>query len=115
MPVPPPPATAAERRAAQDKAVAARRLRLELKEKLKAGSLSVAELLEHSAADEMVARMKVVSALESLPGIGKVKARRLMEEIGISETRRPKGLGARQRDRLLACVCIPVIADSCSG
>ena len=36
--------------------------------------------------------------LESLPGVGKVKARRTMEEIGISETRRVRGLGAQQRD-----------------
>ncbi len=45
--------------------------------------------------------MKVVSVLESLPGLGKVKARRLMEEIGISETRRVQGLGDQQRRKLL--------------
>jgi ribosomal protein S13 len=44
--------------------------------------------------------MKVVSVLESLPGLGKVKARRLMEEIGISEARRIQGLGDNQRRRL---------------
>ena len=38
--------------------------------------------------------MKVLAVLESLPGVGKVKARRIMEEIGISETRRVRGLGA---------------------
>jgi ribosomal protein S13 len=43
----------------------------------------------------------VVSVLESLPGLGKVKARRLMEEIGISETRKVQGLGQQQRRRLL--------------
>ncbi|CAN5208341.1 hypothetical protein BH20ACT3_BH20ACT3_10890 [soil metagenome] len=40
--------------------------------------------------------------LESLPGVGKVKARRTMEEIGIAETRRVRGLGTQQRDALLA-------------
>ena len=45
--------------------------------------------------------MKVVSVLESLPGLGKVKARRLMETVGISESRRLQGLGAKQRDELL--------------
>ncbi len=39
--------------------------------------------------------------LESLPGVGKVKARRTMEEIGISETRRVRGLGVQQREALL--------------
>ena len=40
-------------------------------------------------------------ALESLPGVGKVKARRLMEEVGIADTRRVRGLGAQQRQALL--------------
>jgi len=75
-------------------------LRAELKEKLKMGSLTLKELLEQSAKD-VVAKMKVVSVLESLPGLGKVKARRLMEEIGISETRKVQGLGQQQRRRLL--------------
>jgi ribosomal protein S13 len=44
--------------------------------------------------------MKVLAVLESLPGLGKVKARRLMDEIGISETRRLHGLGEQQRKRL---------------
>ena len=65
------------------------------------GSLTLKELLEQSASDEVVAKMKVVSVLESLPGLGKVKARRLMDEIGISETRKVQGLGQQQRRRLL--------------
>ena len=47
----------------------------------------------------MVGKMKVLAVLESLPGVGKVKARRTMEEIGIAETRRVRGLGAQQRKR----------------
>ncbi len=45
--------------------------------------------------------MKVLAVLESLPGVGKVKARRTMEQIGISESRRVRGLGTRQRSQLL--------------
>jgi ribosomal protein S13 len=45
--------------------------------------------------------MKVLAVLESLPGVGKVKARRTMDEIGISETRRVRGLGDQQRSKLL--------------
>ena len=40
--------------------------------------------------------------LESLPGVGKVKARRTMDEIGIADTRRIRGLGDQQRKALLA-------------
>jgi ribosomal protein S13 len=39
--------------------------------------------------------------LESLPGVGKVQARRIMEELDISETRRLRGLGRNQRESLL--------------
>ena len=64
------------------------------------GSLSLAELLQEADKDETVGKTKVLAALESLPGVGKVKARRTMEEIGISETRRLQGLGDNQRKKL---------------
>jgi hypothetical protein len=91
-----------QRQAALDKAAAARRERAELKEKLKMGSINLKELLRLADSQEVVAKMKVLSVLESLPGVGKVKARRTMEEVGISETRRVRGLGEQQRSKLLA-------------
>ena len=100
--MPLPPALSPEQRqAALDKAAAARRERAELKEKLKMGSISLKELLQLADSQEVVAKMKVLSVLESLPGVGKVKARRTMEEVGISETRRVRGLGDQQRSKLL--------------
>ena len=53
------------------------------------------------AGDDVVGKMKVLAVLESLPGVGKVKARRTMESIGISDSRRVRGLGSRQRSQLL--------------
>ncbi|MGH9122406.1 MAG: integration host factor, actinobacterial type [Acidimicrobiales bacterium] len=100
MPLPP-SLSADQRQAALEKAAAVRRQRAELKEKLKLGSLSLQELLQEGASDEVVGKMKVVSVLESLPGLGKVKARRLMEEVRISETRRIQGLGDQQRRKLV--------------
>ena len=100
MPLPP-ALTPDQRQAALEKAAAARRRRAELREKLKMGSTSLKELLEEADRDEVVGKMKVVTLLESLPGVGKVRARRLMEEIGISETRRVRGLGGQQREALL--------------
>lgn len=99
--MPLPPALSAEQRqAALEKAAIARRTRAELKEKLKMGSLSLSDLLRQADTDEVVGKMKVLAVLESLPGLGKVKARRLMDEVGISETRRLHGLGDQQRKRL---------------
>jgi hypothetical protein len=100
MPLPP-TLSPEQRQAALDKAAAARRERAELKEKLKMGSINLKELLQLADSQEVVAKMKVLSVLESLPGVGKVKARRTMEEVGISETRRVRGLGDQQRSRLL--------------
>jgi hypothetical protein len=100
MPLPP-SLSDEQRQAALAKAAAARRQRAELKEKLKMGSTSLRELLDAGDRDEVVGKMKVVTVLESLPGLGKVKARRLMEDLGISETRRLRGLGSQQRDSLL--------------
>ena len=40
--------------------------------------------------------------IEALPGYGKAKAAKIMEELGISESRRVQGLGVRQREQLLA-------------
>jgi len=99
MPLPPPISPEA-RAAALEKAAAARRQRAELKEKLKVGSLTLPELFDQ-AGDETVAKMKVLAVLESLPGLGKVKARRMMVDVGIAETRRVQGLGSNQRKALL--------------
>ena len=100
MPLPPtlPPD---DRQAALKKAAAARRQRAELKDKLKMGSLTLKEVIDQGERDEVVAKTKVLDVLESLPGVGKVKARRLMEQVGISEARRLQGLGAKQRENLL--------------
>jgi hypothetical protein len=100
MPLPP-QLSPEQRAAALEKAAAARRARAELKEKLKMGSTSIEELFRQAETDEIVGKMKVLAVLESLPGLGKVKARRIMEECEISETRRVQGLGKNQRDKLL--------------
>ena len=100
MPLPP-ELSDEQRKAALAKAAEARRVRAELKEKLKMGSVNLKELFAQAEQDEIVGKMKVVAVRESLPGVGKVKARRTMEEIGISETRRVRGLGDQQRASLL--------------
>ena len=101
MPLPP-QLTDEQRQAALVKAAEARQARAELKEKLKAGSLTFKELLDGAENNDIIGKMKVIAVLESLPGVGKVKARRTMEKIGISETRRVRGLGVQQRKELLA-------------
>jgi S13-like H2TH domain len=102
----PPSLTPEQRQQALEKAAAARRQRAEVKDKLKIGSLSLAELFEQAEnrdnSGEMLAKLKVVSVLESLPGVGKVRARNIMHELEISESRRLRGLGVNQRRALLS-------------
>ena len=96
-----PPLTPEQRAAALQKATAARQARAEVKNRLKYSQGVLSDVIAQGQQDDVIGKLKVVALLESLPGVGKVKARRTMEEIGISETRRIRGLGAQQRDALL--------------
>ena len=74
-------------------------MRAEVKARLKLNRLSLRDLFDQSDDDDMLAKLKVVSVLESLPGVGKVRARRLMAELDISESRRLRGLGDKPAPR----------------
>lgn len=90
----------ADRKKALEKAAKARQARAELRQQIKAGKVSFADVMKKSD-DPIVARMKVSTLLESLPGYGKAKAAKIMQELEISESRRVQGLGARQREMLM--------------
>ncbi len=101
MPQQPPVLSDAQRQEALKKAAKVRRERAEIKEKLKNGSTTLKQVLDQGRTSDVIGKMKVLSLLESLPGVGKVRARKIMQELEISESRRVKGLGARQREGLL--------------
>lgn len=98
----PPQLTPEQRQAALAKAAEARAARAEIKARLRNESLSLSDALQSD--DENVGKLKVVSLLEALPGVGKVKARKIMEDIGIADNRRVQGLGSQQRQALLEAV-----------
>jgi len=89
-----------QRRQALQKAAEARRKRAEVKAELKSGKRTLPDILSDQGSDT-VGKMKVSTVLESLPGVGKVRARKLMEKLDISASRRVRGLGAKQRSALL--------------
>jgi hypothetical protein len=91
-----PPLTPEQRQAALDKAAASRRERAEVKNRLKHSGASIVEVLEQGQENEVIAKMRVVDLLQSMPGLGKVRARQVMERLNISENRRVRGLGANQ-------------------
>jgi len=88
------------RKEALKKAAEARTARAELRQKVKTGELSIADVLA-KADDPVIAKIKVSALIESLPGYGKAKVAKLMDELGISETRRVKGLGDKQKAALI--------------
>ncbi|WP_425953585.1 integration host factor, actinobacterial type [Xylanimonas sp. McL0601] len=96
-----PPLTPEQRAAALEKAAEARRARAEIKNRLKYSQGSLKDVIEQGQTDDIVGKLKVVALLESLPGVGKVKARAIMEEVGIAETRRVRGLGPHQAAALI--------------
>jgi hypothetical protein len=95
-----PTLTPEQRAQALEKAAEARRKRAELKQQLKSGKVTLGDVLDRSG-DDVVGKMKVANVLESLPGVGKVRAQKIMEELDISASRRVRGLGAKQREQLL--------------
>nr|WP_306428378.1 MULTISPECIES: integration host factor, actinobacterial type [unclassified Corynebacterium] len=90
-----------QRKEALAKAAEARKARAELKEQLKRGDVTLKEVLDKASSDEIIGKTKVSALLESLPKVGKVKAKEIMDELEIAQTRRLRGLGDRQRRALL--------------
>jgi hypothetical protein len=95
-----PPLTPEQRAAALEKAAKARKDRAEVKNNLKRGVITLPAVLKQGQSDEIVGKMKVSALLEAMPGVGKVRARQIMERLGIAESRRVRGLGANQRTAL---------------
>jgi transposase len=91
-----PPLTPEQRAAALEKAAIARRERALVKNRLKHSGASLAQVIKEGQENEIVGKMKVSALLESMPGVGKVRAKQIMERLGISETRRVRGLGTNQ-------------------
>ena len=96
-----PQLTDEQRKEALAKAAEARKARAALKEQLKRGDISLKEVLAKASSDEIIGKTKVSALLESLPKVGKVKAKEIMDELEIAQTRRLRGLGDRQRRALL--------------
>ncbi len=95
-----PPLTPEQRTAALEKAAKARKERAEIKSKLKHASTTLPQVLKEGQTDDVIGKMKESALLESMPGVGKVRARQIMERPGIAESRRVRGLGANQRAAL---------------
>jgi len=71
-----------------------------VKNRLKHGATTLSDVIKEGSTDDVIGKMKVSALLESMPGVGKVRAKQIMERLGIAESRRVRGLGANQRSAL---------------
>jgi ribosomal protein S13 len=60
----------------------------------------LSDVIKEGTTDDVIGKMNVSALLESLPGVGKVRAKQIMERLGIAESRRVRGLGTNQRSAL---------------
>ena len=64
-------------------------------------------VLDAADRDEIIARIKVVDLVKSLPGVGPVGAQHILDGIGIDTARRLGGLRVRQRQQLIDATAYP--------
>lgn len=83
----------------REKAIAARRARAEVKQKIKARTVSAKEVL--SSEDPHIQRMKVYDFVKAFPRMGDVRAKQMIHDLKIPENRRLSGLGERQKAQLV--------------
>ena len=96
----PPQLTAEQRQQALFKAANSRKRRAEVKSKMKNGEISIDDILLLAKTEDAIAKMRVKELLESLSGVGKVRAQSLMERLNISPSRRIQSLGRLQIKQL---------------
>lgn len=93
----------AARARGRELALQARRRRAEIKRHLAEGG-SVREVLDQRIDDPAVARMRARDLVEACPGIGPMRASRILADCQIAESRRLRGLGEHQVAGLLAAL-----------
>lgn len=96
-----PPLTPEQRSAALQRATDARRERAAVKVRLKSSGDSIADVIASGKENDAIGKMRVSALLESMPGIGRVRARQIMDDVGIAQSRRVRGLGANQTSALV--------------
>ncbi len=97
-----PPLSDEQRQQARSAATEARRRRAEVKQALRSGERTLAEVLSLAEQDDVIAHTKVFDVLKALPRVGAVRAAKVMERLDIASNRRLRGLGKHQTAALVA-------------
>lgn len=96
-----PTLTPEQRSAALQRATEARRERAAVKSRLKSSSDSIEQIIASGKENDAIGKMRVSALLQSMPGVGRVRASQIMAEVGIASSRRVRGLGANQTAALV--------------
>ncbi len=110
-----PPLSDEQRQQARSAATEARRRRADIKQALRTGGRTLAEVLALAEQDEVVAHAKVVDVLKSLPRVGVVRAGKVMDRLDIAPNRRLRGLGKHQTAALIAEFAVRSDAEADAG
>ncbi|MDD3520249.1 MAG: integration host factor, actinobacterial type [Actinomycetota bacterium] len=95
-----------EKRSALEHAREIRKKRSEIKKGLKSYSISFIELFEEKNKYFMVVMdMKILDLMKALPGFGDIRVNKILQELQISPRKKFKGLGQKQKSRLLDYFC----------
>lgn len=97
-----PPLSDEQRQQARHAATEARRRRAAVKQGLRTGETTLAEVLATAETDDVIAHAKVVDVLKALPRVGTVRAEQVMQRLDIAANRRLRGLGRHQIAALIA-------------
>ena len=84
----------------RERSVEVRRERATLKRRLKAGEISLADVLNDEG--NVAAKIRLCAFLKSCPGVGAAGARTLLRALGLSETKTIRSLGPVQKARIVA-------------
>lgn len=83
----------------RERSVEVRRERAALKERLKAGEITPADVLNDNS--NIAAKIRLFAFLKNCPGVGTVGARTLLRALGLSETKTIRSLGPVQKARIV--------------
>lgn len=72
--------------------------RAQIKQSVKKGIVSLGDVFNGSVNyKDIVGNMKLIDIVKSLPGIGDIKAKKILNSLSISERKTIKGLGEKQK------------------
>lgn len=83
----------------RERSVEVRRERAALKERLKAGEIAPADVLNDNSS--IAAKIRLFAFLKNCPGVGTVGARTLLRALGLSEAKTIRSLGPVQKARIV--------------